>query len=180
MKLKHLLFLICTILFVQSELIAQTTVTIPTGWSKQSFTFTLSPNSINGGGIQFLLGALCVGQYMMVTGVQLEAGSVATPFEYRPMQMELALCQRYYYKYQSFSNLFNCSSIEPKEFLPFDKSISSVSQENISLMILEFEGDTSMDSALIEMRENLDMVLGQLPDNVGNPLQRRDTAHLAI
>jgi hypothetical protein len=30
MNLKHLLFLICTILFVQSELIAQTTVTIPT------------------------------------------------------------------------------------------------------------------------------------------------------
>jgi len=50
------------------------------------------------------------------------------------------------------------------------KSISSVSQENISLMVLEFEGDTSMDSALIEMRENLDMVLGQLPDNVGNPM----------
>lgn len=33
-----------------------------------------------------------------VTGVQLEAGSVATTFEQRPYGMELALCQRYYEK----------------------------------------------------------------------------------
>jgi hypothetical protein len=31
-------------------------------------------------------------------GVQVEAGSVATPFEQRPIGTELALCQRYYYK----------------------------------------------------------------------------------
>jgi hypothetical protein len=30
-------------------------------------------------------------------GVQVERGSVATPFEQRPIQQELALCQRYYY-----------------------------------------------------------------------------------
>ena len=33
--------------------------------------------------------------------VQLESGAVATPFEQRPIGTELALCQRYYQKFES-------------------------------------------------------------------------------
>ena len=38
---------------------------------------------------------------LRVTGVQLEPGPVATPFENRPIGTELALCQRYYQKYDA-------------------------------------------------------------------------------
>ncbi len=39
-----------------------------------------------------------VGDLVYITGIQLELGSVATPFEFRPYGQELALCQRYYFR----------------------------------------------------------------------------------
>ena len=38
------------------------------------------------------------GNYWEITGVQLELGKVATPFEHRSYGEELALCQRYFYQ----------------------------------------------------------------------------------
>ena len=40
-----------------------------------------------------------VNNYFQITGVQLEVGKVATPFEHRSYAEELALCQRYYQQY---------------------------------------------------------------------------------
>jgi len=50
------------------------------------------------------------------------------------------------------------------------KELSSVSQENMSMIIMEFNSDTNMDSAVIEMRETLDMAMANMPDMVGNPM----------
>ena len=38
------------------------------------------------------------GNYIQLTGLQMEAGSIITPFERRPISVETLLCQRYYYR----------------------------------------------------------------------------------
>lgn len=48
------------------------------------------------------------------------------------------------------------------------KNVSSVSQENVSVVILEFEQTANMDSITIEMRESLDQLSASWPDTVGN------------
>jgi hypothetical protein len=55
-----------------------------------------SANLFSATGAVSVIGTLNATWY--ITGVQLEVGSVATPFERRPYGTELALCQRYYYK----------------------------------------------------------------------------------
>ena len=50
---------------------------------------------------------------LYLTGVQLEVGTVATPFEHRPYDMELARCMRYYEQYSganSHGALYNTGS----------------------------------------------------------------------
>ena len=44
------------------------------------------------------------GATFYITGVQLEKGSTATSFDYRPYGTELALCQRYYYRFNYNTN----------------------------------------------------------------------------
>lgn len=50
------------------------------------------------------------------------------------------------------------------------RNVSSISSENASVIILEFEQGTNMDSAMIELSGNVDLVSGQLDDAVGTPM----------
>lgn len=66
---------------------------------------TISVSGINGAeiGIAFTSG-IGNGITVDIGNFQLEKGTTATPFEYRPYGMELSLCQRYY---QTFGGLWN-------------------------------------------------------------------------
>jgi hypothetical protein len=72
-----------------------TNITITTSDALYTVTRTL-PATFGALSVEFALGSHVSGDGFEITGVQLEAGSVATPFERRPYGTELALCQRYY------------------------------------------------------------------------------------
>jgi hypothetical protein len=72
-----------------------TAYTLSSSWTRYVVSFVVTDNlmSTNGCMIQFLTNAQCgIG----ITGLQLEKGSIATPFEFRPFAIELQLCQRYF------------------------------------------------------------------------------------
>ena len=73
-------------------------VTLTTSW--QRFTYTTSAlTSYNEYGLFFFCnptGTAGANDYFDITGVQLEVGPQATPFEQRPYGVELSLCKRYY------------------------------------------------------------------------------------
>ncbi len=50
------------------------------------------------------------------------------------------------------------------------ESISSVSSENYSMVIMEFAQTTDMNSVSLEIRENLDQIKSYWDDSVGNPI----------
>ena len=50
------------------------------------------------------------------------------------------------------------------------KNIQSVSFENVSMVILEFEQTANMDSVTIEMRESLDQISASWSDSIGSPV----------
>ena len=65
-------------------------------WVKYTASYTVPSGGLNG----LSLNILCSGTStftMGVTGVMLQEGSVATPFEHRSFGEELALCQRYFH-----------------------------------------------------------------------------------
>ena len=75
-------------------------ITVPSTRTRQSVTFTV-PTQTSATDNMLRVGFGCrPTTNVRITNVQLEVGSVATPFEHRSYGEELALCQRYYLKTQ--------------------------------------------------------------------------------
>jgi hypothetical protein len=77
-----------------------TTQAITTTWTRYTKTAILS-SSATEVGLFFAYnptGTAGANDYVEITGVQLEQNYQPTPFEQRPIGIELALCQRYYYR----------------------------------------------------------------------------------
>ena len=90
--------------------ISQST-TLTTSWQRFQYTTTLSATA-NEIALQFSysgVGTAGTNDYFEITQVQLEEGSIATPFKRAggTIQGELAACQRYYYRNIATANAFN-------------------------------------------------------------------------
>ena len=72
--------------------------TITTTWTRYTVTGTFGAGVLEAMALFTYtpVGTAGADDAFYITGVQLETGSIATPFERRPYGMELALCQRYF------------------------------------------------------------------------------------
>jgi len=88
--------------FTGALTVANTTATLTTSWQRFSITGTVATNVTEIGTVFTFTptGTAGAADYFEITGVQLEVGSVATPFNRQngTIQGELAACQRYYWR----------------------------------------------------------------------------------
>jgi hypothetical protein len=70
--------------------------TMTASWTQYSYTYTLPANVTNGLSVTLFIPSASVTATFLITGIQVEKGSTATSFDYRPYGTEFQLCLRYY------------------------------------------------------------------------------------
>jgi uncharacterized membrane protein YkvA (DUF1232 family) len=73
--------------------------TTTSAWASAKYLTGSNVQAFGGAATNFLASA---GNSLLITGVQLEKGAVATPFDVRSFASELAICMRYYQQYTSY------------------------------------------------------------------------------
>jgi hypothetical protein len=90
-----------------NQIVLDTALPVPTtSWARYSKTFTIGVSPLGGNLGMTIVPFLNSGSYagnFEITGIQLEAGSVATPFEFEDYSETLAKCQRYYMRWNTTS-----------------------------------------------------------------------------
>jgi len=95
------------------------------------------------------------GATFYITGVQLEAGSVATPFEHRQYGQELALCQRYFRKmlatviYARFASGFCENTTRASTYIPFPTVMRSAPTFTTSGSFAVYSGNSVVTSVTV-------------------------------
>ena len=99
-------------------LISTGTFTVTSTLTRYSTNITIPAAATTGIEIELSVGAQISGTWN-IGSWQLEFGSVATPFEQRPYGMELALCQRYFFKtfQQGTAPATNAGSVGALQFV---------------------------------------------------------------
>ena len=81
---------------------------LSTEWQRFTWTFTIDPSNVpsatNTGCTLTIRSLGYANGNISITGVQVEVGDTATPFEHRSYGEELALCQRYMYPINMYNN----------------------------------------------------------------------------
>ena len=112
--------------------IATGTFTVSSTVTNFSANISIPAAATTGIQILFTVGALTAGLTWTIGNVQLEKGSTATSFDYRPYGTELALCQRYYAQMNSvggYNSVFGAgycdTSIAVKLYTPLPVQMRS-------------------------------------------------------
>jgi len=112
--------------------IATGTFTVSATVTNFSTNITVPAAATTGIQIVFTIGALTAGLTWTIGNVQLEKGSTATAFDYRPFGTELQLAQRYFYKASStggnvpFGFGYNTATTETAIGVPFPIVMRSI------------------------------------------------------
>ena len=147
--------------FTGAATTASTTATLTTTWQRFTFTGTIATNAT-----QLLVrfnntptGTAGANDYFEVTGIQLEAGSQATPFSRMAgtIQGELAACQRYYYRqtageaYSVFGNGIAASTTNARVLvtLPVTMRVKAASLEFSNIALYDGVTTTAITSAVV-------------------------------
>lgn len=82
-----------------SSFVTNQAVTISSSYARYTHTFTISNASLTGTCLEVSIGNTSASQddTVFITGIQLEVGDVATPFEHESYAATLQKCLRYYY-----------------------------------------------------------------------------------